>query len=362
MPRVTLSDFPSSGSRLTGPEIVELCVLAESVGLARFGISDFPFHRDLVPLMTACLAATDRIVLESLVTSPHYRLPEITACTFATMAELSGGRVILGLGRGGVPLAIPPWGRSRPDALRAMREMVVLCRTMWSGGAAPTGGVLPTTGMALSFPLEVPIPILIAGGGPRMLALAGEIADIVHLASPFVGLGYLGELVAHIEGAAASVGRSRDAYEIDVTIPVSVLPEGDRARRLAKVTAAMGVSWMSARVADRTDPESYPEEFRPAVPLVAPITEGWDALGDTPLPDSLADRITDEVLSRFSIAGTAAEAEAGLARVVRALPGATGIRVKLPSLTGEDAYLTYRTMITELGGVLSRLSASWPPA
>jgi len=346
---VTVSDFPSSGSRLTGLQIVELCRLADQLGIDRFTISDFPFHRDLIPLMTACLTATDAIMLESLVTSPHYRLPETTACTFATMAELSGYRTILGLGRGGVPLNIPPWGTGRPNALLAMEEMVTICRAMWSGEPAPLTKIIPSSERGLNFKLEGPIPILIAAGGRQMLSLAARLADIVHVASPFLGPNYLGSIIEHVHASAARVGRSDTSYELDITVPVSILTDGERAKRLGKVSAAMGISWMAQRSVAAPDDAPLPEEFAPAAHLIEPITTRWRSLGDTPLPDELADLLDEEVLSCFSIAGDPTECRESLIELVQRLPGITGVRVKLPSLTGDDAPQIYGEMITELG-------------
>ena len=72
--KFTVSDFPAKGNELGVEEIVRLCQLAEEVGFDRFGITDFPFHFDCVALMAACLRATERIEVESLVTTPYARL------------------------------------------------------------------------------------------------------------------------------------------------------------------------------------------------------------------------------------------------------------------------------------------------
>ena len=185
-PSVTLSDFPAKGNTLTVDEIARLAALAQTVGARRFGVTDFPYYYDVVPTMTACLAATETLVVESLVTTPYARHPEATACAFATMSDFSTGRVVLGIG-GGVEepsnVYVEPWGRARPRPLRAMRELVGICRTMWAGTPSPADGqVLRASGLTLKFPVRYPVPILIAARGPQMLGLAGELADIVHIA------------------------------------------------------------------------------------------------------------------------------------------------------------------------------------
>jgi alkanesulfonate monooxygenase SsuD/methylene tetrahydromethanopterin reductase-like flavin-dependent oxidoreductase (luciferase family) len=171
-----------------------------------------------------------------------------------------------------------------------MEEMVELCRAMWRGERAPATEVVPSSEMALNFALEQQIPILVAAGGPQMLSLAARLADIVHVAPPFLGRDHLSRLVHGIDAAAAQAGREAGSYEVDVTVPVSILPDGARAKRLARVSAAMGVSWMAERAAASSGSAELPEEFAPALHLVEPITSGWRALGDVALPDDLANR------------------------------------------------------------------------
>ncbi|HWD25403.1 MAG TPA: LLM class flavin-dependent oxidoreductase, partial [Acidimicrobiales bacterium] len=147
--KLSISNFPMAGDDLTAGGVVELARIAERSGVDRLCIADYPFHEDCTVLMMACLAATDSLEVESLVTSPFRRAADVTASAFATLAELSGGRAILGVGRGGgaAETWVEPWGFERPRALAAMEEFVTICRTMWTGGTPPfVGTVLHTSG------------------------------------------------------------------------------------------------------------------------------------------------------------------------------------------------------------------------
>ena len=132
--KLTVSDFPGKGYGPDARQIVELARITEDVGIERFGVSDYPFREDCTTLMAACLQATSRLELESLVTTPFRRAPDLTACAWATMAALSEGRAILGVGKGGgaADTYSPPWGWERPAPLASVREMVEICRTMWT--------------------------------------------------------------------------------------------------------------------------------------------------------------------------------------------------------------------------------------
>jgi 5,10-methylenetetrahydromethanopterin reductase len=354
--RVTVSDFPAKGNALTAGQIVELAQVAEASGAARFGVTDFPFHQECVALMAACLARTETLEVESLVTTPFRRAADVTACAWATLAELSGGRAILGLGRGGgqADTYVPPWGWRRPDALAAMAEFVAICRAMWSGETPrEEGAILHTSGRSLEFLPGVKVPILIAARGPRMLELAGECADIVHIALPFLGFDHMRNNVAKVREAATAVGRDPDSLEIDMTIGVSVSRDRAFAMDAARLTTAVGILWTAGAERDgQADDHTPPSEFDVPRGLVADIANDWNMWTGEPLPSDISARIDEELIARFVVAGTPKECGDRMLEVAAELPGVTGIRVKLPPLTGKESFDQFREMI-ELVGAMS---------
>ena len=98
--KFTFGNLPSIGWREPTGRLVELAQRAESAGFDRFGVSDWRFYQDCFVVMTACLQATNRLEVESLVTDPYVRHPSLTAVALATMDELSNGRAIMGIGGG----------------------------------------------------------------------------------------------------------------------------------------------------------------------------------------------------------------------------------------------------------------------
>ncbi len=366
--KLTVSDFPGKGFGPDGPEMVELARLAESVGIDRFGVSDYPFRHDCTTLMMAVLAATTRLEVESLVTTPFRRAPDLTALAWATMSELSSGRAILGLGKGGgaADTWTAPWGWERPPALPAMREMVQICRAMFAGEAPPLEGkTLHTSGRKLDFDPRYPVPVLIAARGRQMLALAAELADIVHIATPFLGPRYMAADVAHVLDVAAAHGRDRADVEIDMTIALSIARDGGAARERAKPIAAVGILWMAnaeRRAADGAlvsrKASAVPEEFDVPATTVERIATEWNMWSGEPLPGDVAALIDDHVLSRFCVAGTAGECRQQLLAIREALPDITGFRFKLPPLVGPHAYDAQREAIELIGDLLPALAAA----
>jgi alkanesulfonate monooxygenase SsuD/methylene tetrahydromethanopterin reductase-like flavin-dependent oxidoreductase (luciferase family) len=364
LPLFTISDFPAKGNTLTIRQIADLAGQAEQAGAARFGITDFPYYYDCIPAMTACLAATETLAVECLVTTPYARHPEATACSFATMGDFSGGRAILGIG-GGVeePSSVwmEPWGHERPRPVRAVRELTDLCRTMWAGQPTSTSGqVLRGSGMALRFAVGHRIPILLAARGEQMLRLAGEIADIVHIAAPYLGDSYISGAINHIAEGARRGGRAIGDFEIDLTVSSCVMADGDLARSLAKITTGAGILWMTGadRYAQQRPNWSVPDELDVPDELVTALVRDWNMWSGAALPEHCAKLMDDAVLNQFSVAGTPEECIGRLVDLTRQYPQITGLRLKLPPLSGPDSADHYREMIRGVSEVIR----AWPDA
>jgi 5,10-methylenetetrahydromethanopterin reductase len=350
-PTITISDFPAKNNTLSVAEIAAVCRRAEDLGFDRFAVTDWPYYFDCIPTIAACLAATSRIEVESLVTTPFARHPEATACAFATMSEYSGGRVILGVGAGvedPSSVWVEPWGHSRPRPLRAVRELVSICREMWAGGDSPTAGeMLRGSGLPLRFTVRSPIPVLIAARGPRMLQLAGELADIVHIAPPFLGERYVAGCIERIAAGAARAERSLGDFEIDLTISAAVLADREHARSLAKVITGYGIIWMTGveKYAQQRPDWQVPDELEIPAELVRRLGETWDMWSGEPMPADCAAMIDDHVLDQFSVAGEAGECGEKLRKVAERHPQVTGLRLKLPPLSGHDSLSGYLSML-----------------
>jgi 5,10-methylenetetrahydromethanopterin reductase len=353
--KITVSDFPAKGNALTTPQMVELARVAERSGAHRFGVTDFPFHQECVAVMAACLSQTERLEVESLVTTPFRRAPDVTACAWATLAELSGGRAILGLGRGGgqADTYVPPWGWKRPDALEAMSEFVETCRGMWAGEVpAEEGKILHTSGRALEFRPDVRVPVLIAARGPKMLRLAAQLADIVHIALPFLGLEHMRANVSIVREAVAEAGREQADVEVDMTIGVSVSENRAFALDAARLTTAVGILWTAGAERDGEAVDHRPpSEFTVDPHLVADIAAEWNMWTGEPLPPGISARIDEELISRFVVAGEPDECKERLRVIAGQLPGVTGIRVKLPPLTGPESFGQFREMVELVGAM-----------
>jgi len=359
--KFTFSNLPATGWTLPAGRIADLARVAEEVGFDRFAIADLPYHYDCMTVMTSCLLATTRLEVESLVTNPYTRDPGLVAATWATMASLSGDRAILGIG-GGVESAtrvyVAPWAHERPHPAAAVREAVGVYRAMWRGEKVSFDGeVVHQHDVTLDCPLpERPIRILIASRGPAMLRLAGELADIAHLASLFLDRRHQRENVDLVLAAARAAKRDTRSLEVDLSVTVSVSRDRERARKDAKRNAAQTILWMAGT--DRHNAKrkwQRPTGFDIDEDLIRAITTGWDMWRVPELPDALADMIDDATLDRFTVAGEPDECAERLRAIARDIPEATGVRVKLPRPVRAATYEDYERDIRGIGEVVAAL-------
>ena len=199
-------------------ELAELATFAEDAGLADVWLPDHYFLRDVYVAQALMAERTTRIGLGTGVAAVQLRHPALIASSAATLHELSGGRALIGIGPGG--FEFPAQFRMRPESpLSLMRDSISIIRGLLAGDTDHAGRALTASGARLGWRPD-PIPIFISGRGPRMIELAGELADgvIVHGLNPrFVG--YVRE---HIARGAARSGRAPGSCAISVMLDVQI--------------------------------------------------------------------------------------------------------------------------------------------
>ncbi len=176
-------------------QIVELAVEAERLGYDRCWVYDEGLAaRDVYVTMTAIAAATDRIEIGPGVTNPYTRHPGVTAAAIATLDELSGGRAFLGIGAGG-SLTLGPLGIERSRPVAAMRDTILTARALFAGDGTYDGELASVHSSRLDH-VRPDLEIWVAGRGPQVLRLGGELADGVLI--DFIHEHLLGEYVERV--------------------------------------------------------------------------------------------------------------------------------------------------------------------
>jgi alkanesulfonate monooxygenase SsuD/methylene tetrahydromethanopterin reductase-like flavin-dependent oxidoreductase (luciferase family) len=151
-------------------DVTALARAAESAGADWLGLPDAFWWRDTWILAAEAARVTQRLAVGPVVTNPYTRHPFVTLAAIATLQDLAGPRVILGVGAGGSEVGGAA-KISRADAPERTAELAGLIRRVTGG--QPLDG---TSGRRLEVPLA-PARILVGGRGARMLRTAGEVAD-----------------------------------------------------------------------------------------------------------------------------------------------------------------------------------------
>ena len=248
------------GVQLTGPADakgwVEQARRIEDLGYSTATMPDhFTDQLAPMPALAAAAAATTTLRVGALVFDNDYKHPVVLAKELATMDVLSDGRVEIGIGAGWMEsdyrAAGMPYDRPGVRIDRFAEAIAVIKGTMADGACSFDGTHYTITDYdGLPKPVQRPHPpILIGGGGRRVLSIAAREADIVgingNLASGVIGP----EAVATMthEAVVERVGMVRDAAgerldDIELNIRAFFLSvTDDRAGTLASVAGFIGV-------------------------------------------------------------------------------------------------------------------------
>ncbi len=131
--------------------------------------------------LTAVAAVSERITVGPFVLNVMNRHPSVVARMAATLQQVSGGRLILGMGIGGHPAEHTALGISFPpveERVERLVEAVAAIRVLWTGGPVTLPGRHYRLEDAYAFPRPDPVPPIIVGGETRAGArLAARIGD-----------------------------------------------------------------------------------------------------------------------------------------------------------------------------------------
>lgn len=231
--------YKASAEQFPPRQLIDFAVGAERHGFDIVAVSDhfqpWRHHGGHAPNSLVWLAAlgelTERVTLATSVLTPTLRYqPAVIAHTFATLACLNPGRVILGIGSGEALNENPSIGIEWPkfkERSERLAEAVALIRELWTQERVSFEGKYYRTLKATIYDRpEQPVPIFIAAGGPKAAALAGEIGD------GFIVTSGKGEDLYHtlLGGLEEGAQRAdRDPATIDRFIEIKVSYDHDAA-------------------------------------------------------------------------------------------------------------------------------------
>lgn len=197
----------------TGPlaDTVQLAQLGESLGYRTMWIPDQDFLHDPFVLAAAAAAATDRLNIGIGITSPLTRHAAHIARAAASVAEVSGQRLRLGLGSGNINHVVRPMGLPVNRTVARVREGAASVASLLRG--EPVRFAEGEEAIRLGTDPTRHIPLYLGARGPKMLALAGELADGVLAESLFHG-GGLDYALAAVHRGKEQSGRRHEGFDM----------------------------------------------------------------------------------------------------------------------------------------------------
>jgi len=322
--------------------IVSLTRQAEEAGFEYGWMFDsHVLWKECFPLLTLMAANTKRMKLGPCVTNPAVRDITVMSSLFATMNLISGDRMQLGIGRGDSSRRVLGKKPVSPAELeRAVKQFVDLT----SGKEIEYDGQ-PTR---LTWAKNPP-PVWIAGYGPKVLAMAGRVADGVIL--QFADPDLIEWCVSFVHKGAQEVGRDPKSIEIMSAAPVWVSNNLETARDHVRWFPAL----VSNHVVDLVS-KYKPEELPPALTSYVKDRGSYDYQHHCEVGSDNADFVTDEVVDRFCLVGNIDAHRAKLHRLIQA--GVTQFNIYLMCGEEEDTLEIYkRDVLPEFAGKIKKAAS-----
>ena len=284
--------------RLPVREIVGWARTAESYGIGSLWVNESHYYRSAFSALSAVAVSTEKIALGTAVVSVFGRHPALLAMEAATLDELSGGRLLLGLG------ATPVWGDPSPlregeRPLRALREATEIVRGLLARELKEYHGraftMVPSdhwseTGTSLNFPpLRKRLPLYFGVKGPKLLRLAGAIADGVILTNPSP-LPYVQQCIGEIQRGAEAAGRDLSDFTTAAFITFSI---GEDRRMAREATREMLATYV----------DHVGEGLGPFLGLSGEELDAYHRAFQSGGVKAAAPLVTEDLIDRLAVAG-----------------------------------------------------------
>jgi 5,10-methylenetetrahydromethanopterin reductase len=237
---------------------VEVVQQAEALGFDSAWIADVQLSmKDCFSALTLCAVNTSTIELTTGVTNPVTRHPSTIASAFTGLQELSNGRALIGIGSG--------WNAVfsvglKPSTIKHLEDSIIQIRTLCSGEEVSGGEEGRNYRLTTA---RGAMPIYVAANQPRMLQMAGRVADGVILMGG-ANKEFTAWQIDHVRIGAEQAGRDMADIKLDLWATISM--SDDRAQAIDDVS-----HWVASQAESfdkwRNLPDfllPYVEEFKSA--------------------------------------------------------------------------------------------------
>ena len=272
--------------------LVDQAVHGEELGYDRAWLPE-SWGRSAPVTLTSIAENTEEIGIGTSIMPVYSRSPALIGMTAATLQEVSGGRLRLGLGPSG-PIVIENWhGVEFGNPLRRTRETVDVVKRVLSGEEVEYDGeYFELSGFRLRQGAPDPVPAIDAAAmGPKAVELAGRFADGWH--ALMLTREGLSERLEDLERGAELAGREPGEVRTTLSLTCCALEDGERARDLVRQHVAFYIGGMGTYYRDNLARQGHEE-------LAHGIYDAWndDRRGEA------VSLIDDDLLDSLAVGGT----------------------------------------------------------
>jgi probable F420-dependent oxidoreductase len=272
--------------------VVEWSRLAEEEGFDYVWAWDsHVLWQEFFTVFALIAANTGRVRMGPCVTNPATRDVTVTASALATLQEVSGGRMDMGMGRGDSARRVI--GKTPVTVARAAWALRLI-KDLAEGREVDYDG----TKLQLRWSEEHPLPVWMAAYGPKALRACGRVADglIMQLADPYI----LEWSLRYVREGAEAAGRRFEDIKIQVAAPGYITDDPAKAREQVRWFPAL-VSNHVVDLVRRYSTTDLPQELTDYIKA----REHYDYSDHGRTGAEHAEFVTDEVVDRFCVIGTA---------------------------------------------------------
>jgi len=314
---------PRLGLALWGTEPVARLAsharLAEELGFDSVWVIDSQLLcREVYLTLGAIAAATSRIRFGTGVTQPVTRHVSVTASSFATLQEMSGGRALFGIGLGFSSLGTIGLPKAR---MGTMERHISETRALLAGDPVMfennTKGRMGWTGG------PVPTPVHVAVSGPKMTQLAGRIGDGAIMLQG-VDPAFVARGVANVAAGAAQAGKAQGSVEVSCWTPVGLAATTEAALDQVRPRAAAAIK--------NADPDTLDGADRD---YVLRLRQQYDTTAHARSSSAHSADVPASLIARYAVAGTPGDFREQFSRLL-AQPGLTRVILN-PQVAGPGA-------------------------
>jgi probable F420-dependent oxidoreductase len=286
--------------------LVEIFALAERLGFEYAWTYDsHVLWQESTPILALAAKATERIKLGHMVTNPGTREPTVLGSMYATLHDISDGRMVMGIGRGD---SARRYINQQPVPMKRFEQSCRMIKPFMNGERVAWNDTeLQLSWVRADLP---PIEMHVAGYGPRALAVAGRLGDgvIIQLADPDI----IEWIMGTARAAAEEAGRDPAALKCIVSAPSHISDDIADAREQVRWFPAMVSNHVRDLVARYgADGSVVPRALTDYVPE----RTGYDYDEHSRVGASHGAFVSDEICDRFCVLGTAEQAAEKLAQL-----------------------------------------------